>query len=88
MKNKIDKKEIINKYQINKKDNGSSEIQIALLSYKIHQLTNHLKIHKKDHHSKRGLINMASKRKKLLFYIKKHNFSHYTALIKDLELRS
>ena len=81
------KKEIEKDYQIHDRDTGSSDVQVALLTRRIRELTEHLKIHKKDHSSRRGLIMMVSKRRRLLDYIKKKNFDHYRELIQRLGLR-
>lgn len=84
---KIIKKEIIEKYRKNKKDTGSSEIQIALLTEKINKLQNHFINHKKDHNSKRGLLKMVSRRRKQLNYLKNKNIDRYTKIIESLKLR-
>lgn len=83
----INKKNIIYNFQINKKDCGSSNIQIALLSEKINNLQEHFKIHKQDNHSKKGLLNIVSKRRKLLNYIKNKNIKEYNKIITKLKLR-
>lgn len=69
------------------KDTGSPEVQVAIFTEKIKQLTNHLKVHKGDNHSRRGLLTMVSKRRRLLDYLQKHNAETYTQLIKKLQLR-
>lgn len=81
------KEEIIEKYGKNKKDTGSSEIQIALLTEKINKLQKHFINHKKDHNSKRGLLKMVSKRRKQLNYLKDKNINRYTKIIASLKLR-
>jgi small subunit ribosomal protein S15 len=82
-----DKKDIIiKKYSIGKGDTGSPEVQIALLSEKIQQLTEHLKEHKKDNHSRRGLLKMVSKRRRLLRYIMVKDQPRYQDLITKLDL--
>jgi len=81
------KQEIIKHYQKKELDTGSSEVQIALLTYRIKDLTEHFKIHKKDKHGQRGLVNMVSKRRKLLDYLKRKNLNSYTKLIGDLGIR-
>ena len=81
------KKELILKFSINESDTGSSEVQIAVLSERIRNLTEHLKNHKHDNHSKRGLLAMVNKRKKLLSYLSKKNNSKYKEIIKELNLR-
>ncbi len=86
-KSKIEKQPIIEKFRTNDKDTGSSEVQIALLTARIAHLTEHLKINRKDYHSRRGLIAMASRRRKLLDYTKKHDLPKYKELLKELNLR-
>lgn len=81
------KASIINKFQRNSNDSGSSEVQIALLSANINALTEHLKVHKKDVHSRRGLVKMVSQRRKLLNYLKDKDCKNYTDLIKELGIR-
>ena len=81
------KQEIIKHYQKKELDTGSTEVQIALLTYKIKDLTEHFKVHKKDKHGQRGLVNMVSKRRKLLDYLKRKNLNGYTTLIADLGIR-
>jgi len=83
----IDKKEIIAKHGRNEQDTGSPEVQVALLTSRINLLTEHLKEHKKDHHSRRGLLMMVGQRKGLLNYIKKTDIEKYRALILELGLR-
>ena len=86
-KSKIDKQPIIEKFRQSDNDTGSSEVQIALLSARINLLTDHLRVHRKDYHSRRGLIALASRRRKLLDYVKRHNLAKYKQLLKDLKLR-
>ena len=81
------KKEIIAKYGKTPEDTGSPEVQIALLSARITELTEHLKTHKKDHHSRRGLLKMVGQRRGLLAYLKKTDIERYRALIERLGLR-
>jgi len=81
------KAEIIDKYKSHDKDTGSARVQIALLSSRISYLTGHLKIHRKDFHSRRGLIAMTSRRRKLLDYVKKHDLDQYNELLQSLKLR-
>ncbi|OGA40830.1 MAG: 30S ribosomal protein S15 [Betaproteobacteria bacterium RIFCSPLOWO2_12_FULL_62_13] len=81
------KAHLVNEYQRAKGDTGSPEVQIALLSARISDLTEHFKIHMKDHHSRRGLLRMVSRRRKLLDYLKKTNAEQYKALIDRLGLR-
>ena len=79
--------EIINKYRRDEKDTGSSEVQIALLTERINELTEHLKVHKKDNHSRRGLLKMVGKRRNLLNYLAKKDEATYKELIQKLGLR-
>jgi small subunit ribosomal protein S15 len=81
------KKEIIGKFQLNEKDTGSPEVQIALLSSRIKYLTDHFKTHKKDHHSRRGLLKLVGHRRRLLNYLKKKNVERYRNVIKELGIR-
>ena len=81
------KNEIIDSNKLHEKDTGSSEVQVALLSERISYLTEHFKTHKKDHHSRRGLIIMVSQRRKLLKYLKKNDEKRYKAIIKKLGIR-
>jgi len=81
-----EKKELIKKFAKEKGDTGSPEIQIALLSTKIDKLAIHLKEHKKDVHSRRGLLSMVAKRRRLLSYLQKKDIERYRALIKELGL--
>ena len=83
----LDKKEIIKEFGINEIDTGSPEVQIALLSSRINHLTNHLKSHKKDFHSRRGLIALTARRRKLLDFLKNKDFSRYNNTLKKLNLR-
>lgn len=83
----ISKPEIISDYKTHDTDTGSSEVQIALLSARINHLTEHLRTHRKDFHSRRGLLQMASRRRKLLDYLKRHNLPKYNELLKRLSLR-
>lgn len=81
------KNEIIEKFKINEKDTGSADVQIAMLTERINYLTEHLKVHKKDHHSRRGLLKMVGHRRSLLNYVKKKNFDRYRAIISELGIR-
>ena len=81
------KAEIIEKFKQHDSDTGSPEVQVALLTYRINELTEHFKVHKKDHHSRRGLLLLVSQRKSLLAYLKKSNVNRYRDLIKALSLR-
>ena len=82
-----DKKEIIEKFKLHGKDTGSSEVQIALLSNRINYLTEHFKTHKKDHHSRRGLLKLVGQRRKLLNYLKRSDLTRYQQIIKELSIR-
>ena len=84
---KENKKNIISKFALNENDTGSAEVQIAVLSERINNLVDHFKNHKHDNHSKRGLLAMVNKRKKLLGYLSKKNESQYKKIIKELKLR-
>jgi small subunit ribosomal protein S15 len=81
------KSQVISQYKIHKSDSGSPEVQVALLSRRILQLTEHLKAHKKDHHSERGLLTMVSRRRRLLNYLKDRSPERYKALIQSLGIR-
>ena len=81
------KKEVIEKYKTSNDDTGSANVQVALLSEKIDSLSNHFKSHKKDNHSRRGLLMMVNKRRKLLDYLKSKNFSSYKHLISVFGVR-
>jgi len=83
----VNKKEIITKHQKEVNDTGSVGVQVALLTARIKHLTEHFKTHKKDLHSRRGLLRLVSHRKKLLSYIKRKNISKYTEIISSLNLR-
>lgn len=83
----INKQDVIKKFKQTDKDTGSSTVQVAILTERIKDLTHHFKIHKKDLHSMRGLLNMVSSRKKLLSYIKSQSQAQYESLIKKLSLR-
>jgi small subunit ribosomal protein S15 len=81
------KAQIVKDYQRKQSDTGSPEVQVALLSARIAELTEHFKIHVKDHHSRRGLLRMVSQRRKLLDYLKRSNVEKYRVLIDRLGLR-
>ena len=81
------KAETVKEYQLNERDTGSPEVQVALLTQCINHLTAHFKKHKKDHHSRRGLLNMVSQRRKLLDYLKRKDVARYRTLISRLGLR-
>ena len=84
---KENKKNLINEFSKNEKDTGSAGVQIAVLTERIKNLTEHIKINNKDNHSKRGLVSLVNKRKKLLNYLYKKNKSEYSDLIKKLNIR-
>ena len=81
------KRAIIEKYKLHDQDSGSAEVQIALLTQRIRQLTEHFQSHKGDHSSRRGLLKLVGRRRKLLDYLKNKKVEHYRALLKDLNLR-
>jgi small subunit ribosomal protein S15 len=81
------KSELIAKHGANQQDTGSTKVQVALLTQRITELTEHMKIHKHDHHSRRGLLKMVGRRRRLLAYMQKHDLEGYRALIKELGLR-
>jgi small subunit ribosomal protein S15 len=83
----IDKKAIIERFGRNSEDTGSPEVQVALLTERINLLNEHLKVHKKDHHSRRGLLKMVGQRKGLLNYIRKTDIIKYRGLLVELNLR-
>ena len=82
-----EKTRIIKKYKLHERDTGSSEVQIAIFTEKINQLAKHLKEHPKDNHSRRGLLGMVAKRKKLLEYLKTENSRRYNTIVKKLKLK-
>ena len=81
------KQNTIKEYKLHESDTGSGEVQIALLTKQIHELIDHLKKHPKDHHLRRGLLKMVSKRKRLLDYLSKDNPKSYSALVRKLGLK-
>ena len=81
------KSEIIGQHKRSDADTGSTEVQVALLTQRIRDLTEHLKLHKKDHHTRRGLLQMVGQRRRLLNYLKKSDIERYRALIADLGIR-
>ncbi len=87
MLSKEKKQSIIEQYQREEGDTGSPEVQIALLTARINQLTEHLNDHSNDHHSRRGLLKMVGRRKKLLRYLKNNKIDRYRSLIKKLKIR-
>ena len=87
MLTKEQKAELVKKYGKDENDSGSAEVQVAILTARIRYLTEHLKEHKKDHHTRRGLLMLVGKRRRLLVYIKKRDIEKYRALIADLGIR-
>ncbi|MDZ4815582.1 MAG: 30S ribosomal protein S15 [Verrucomicrobiota bacterium] len=83
----IDKTQITKEYQAHEKDTGSADVQIALLTHRINELTTHFQKHRKDHSSRRGLLKMVADRRRLLDYIQKNDQKRYQGLIKKLNLR-
>ncbi len=83
----VSKKEIIEKFKIHSTDTGSSEVQIALLTDRIQYLTEHFKAHKKDHHSRQGLLKLVGQRRSLLDYLKKKDVNKYRTMLQELGLR-
>lgn len=81
------KEKVVNDYKTHNNDTGSSQVQIALLTQRINELTEHFKTHKKDNHSRRGLLKMVSRRRKLLDYLKRRDINEYHAIIEKLGLR-
>jgi small subunit ribosomal protein S15 len=81
------KQNTIEKYRVHKTDTGSPEVQVAILSQQILQLTEHFKVHRKDHHSRRGLLSMVARRRRLLKYLKSRNPERYQTLIQSLGIR-
>ncbi|SMO53916.1 30S ribosomal protein S15 [Melghirimyces algeriensis] len=81
------KRDIINEYKTHENDTGSPEVQIAILTHRINELNEHLREHKKDHHSRRGLLKMVGQRRNLLNYLKKNDIARYRVLIQKLGLR-
>jgi small subunit ribosomal protein S15 len=84
---KEEKQEIVRKYGSSDKDSGKSEVQIALLTKRINDLTDHFNAHKKDHHSRRGLMMMVGKRRRLLDYLMNKDIERYRSIIKELNIR-
>ena len=83
----VKKNEIIEKFKIHPTDTGSSEVQIALLTDRIQYLTEHFKVHKKDHHSRQGLLKLVGQRRSLLDYLKKKDVNKYRTILQELGLR-
>ena len=84
---KKEKQSYIDKFGKDSNDTGSSEVQIAVLTHRIRELTRHVEVHKKDHHTRRGLVQLVAKRKKLLKYLGRTNEESYVKLLKDLSIR-
>ena len=82
-----DKKRLIEQYKLHDTDTGSTEVQAALLTHRITYLTEHLKLHKKDHHSRRGLLMLVGRRRRLLNYVKNKDVNRYRSIIENLGLR-
>ena len=83
----LDKDEVIRKYQLHETDRGSAPVQIALLTARINELTDHFRNHTKDHHSRRGLLKMVGQRRRMLEYLKRTDVQRYRQLLEDLGLR-
>jgi len=81
------KSAIVEEFRLHEKDTGSTEVQVALLTERINQLTEHLKVHRHDHHSQRGLLKLVGQRRRLLDYLKREDLPRYQALIARLGLR-
>jgi len=81
------KKNIIDSYKVHTKDTGSAEVQIALLTERINTLSGHFQLHKKDHHSRRGLLALVGRRRRLLAYLKKKDIKKYEGILEKLGLR-
>lgn len=82
-----DKKKLIDQYRLHESDTGSPEVQVGLLTQRITYLTEHLKVHKKDHHSRRGLLMLVGRRRRLLNYVKGKDVSRYRTIIETLGIR-
>lgn len=83
----MEKEQIIQKYQTHENDRGSAPVQIALLTHRINELRDHFDEHKHDHHSRRGLLKMVSRRRKLLEYLRRTDLERYREITKDLGIR-
>lgn len=84
---KVQKQNVIKTFKTHEKDTGSPQVQIAILTERINSLTEHFKVHKKDHHSRQGLLKLVNKRRRLLEYLKKEDKEGYEGIIKKLNLR-
>ncbi len=82
-----EKKKLIERFKLHESDTGSPEVQVGLLTYRIKYLTEHLKVHKKDHHSRRGLLMLVGQRRRLLDYVKKKDIQRYRTIIENVGLR-
>jgi len=82
-----DKQKLIEKFKLHDSDTGSPEVQVGLLTHRITYLTEHMKLHKKDHHSRRGLLMLVGKRRRLLNYVKSKDVNRYRTIIETLGLR-
>lgn len=82
-----DKKRLIEQFKLHENDTGSPEVQVGLLTHRISYLTEHLKVHKKDHHSRRGLLMLVGRRRRLLNYVKNKDIKRYRTIIETLGLR-
>lgn len=82
-----DKKKLIDQFKLHDADTGSPEVQVGLLTHRISYLTDHLKVHKKDHHSRRGLLMLVGRRRRLLNYVKHKDINRYRAIIETLGLK-
>jgi small subunit ribosomal protein S15 len=83
----FDKSPTIQKHRTHEKDTGSAKVQVAVLTERINYLTDHFRVHRKDHHSRRGLLKMVGKRKRLLHYLRQTDVEAYRKLVQDLGLR-
>lgn len=83
----VEKAKVVETYQHKKGDTGSVEVQVALLTHNIKQITEHFKVHKKDLHSRRGLLTMVNKRRRLLKYLKRSNLERFIKLVESLQIR-
>jgi small subunit ribosomal protein S15 len=83
----FDKQAVVRKFQVEEKDTGSTPVQVAVLTGRINYLTDHFRAHKKDHHGRRGLLAMVSKRRRLLAYLRRTDLAGYRKLIEELGLR-
>ncbi len=82
-----EKKQIIDQFKKHEKDTGSPDVQVAILTRRINDLTEHFKVHKKDHHSRRGLLMLVGQRRRLLNYLREHDIKRYRELVQTLNLR-